>query len=69
LLEIRKQQKIILVKNETTIHRLLFQYKEGSIEKLLKNRQIFGRPKKFSVEVAASLPQELRDPAGFSSYK
>ena len=59
----------ILGKSETTIHRWLFQYKEAGIENLLKNRQIFGRPKKFSVEVAASLQQELRDPEGFSSYK
>src|SRR6476469_7840115 len=39
------------------------------IENLLKNRQIFGRPKKFSVEVAAALQKELRDPEGFSSYQ
>jgi transposase-like protein len=45
----------VLGKSETTIHRWLFQYKEGGIENLLKNRQIFGRPKKFSVEVVASL--------------
>ncbi|WP_293143477.1 MULTISPECIES: helix-turn-helix domain-containing protein [unclassified Microcoleus] len=56
-----------LGKSETTIHRWLFQYKEGGIENLLKNRQIFGRPKKKSVEVAAALQQELRDPEGFSS--
>jgi hypothetical protein len=36
----------ILGKSETTLHRWLFQYKEGGIENLLKNRQIFGRPKK-----------------------
>jgi transposase len=45
-----------LGKSETTIHRWLFQYKEGGIENLLKNRQIFGRPKKFSVEVVAAFP-------------
>ncbi|WP_442933164.1 hypothetical protein [Microcoleus sp. herbarium12] len=39
-------------KSETTIHRWLFQYKEGGIENLLKNRLIFGIPKKFSVEVS-----------------
>jgi transposase len=59
----------ILGKSETTIHRWLFQYKEGGIKNLLKNRQIFGRPKKFSVEVAALVQQELRDTEGFSSYK
>ena len=36
---------------------------------MLKNRQVFGRPKKFSVEIAATLQQELRDPEGFKSYK
>ena len=36
---------------------------------MLKNRQVFGRPKKFSVEIAATLQQELRDPEGFQSYK
>jgi len=59
----------VLGKSEATIHRWLFQYKEGGLENLLKNRQIFGRPKKFSVEIAASLQQELRDSEGFSSYK
>ena len=59
----------ILGKSETTIHRWLFQYKEGGIENLLKNRQIFGRPNKFSVEVAALVQQELRDTEGFYSYK
>ena len=42
----------ILGKSEPTLHRWLFQYKEGGIENLLKNRQIFGRPKKKSVEVS-----------------
>ena len=50
----------VLGKGEATIHRWLFQYKEGGMENLLKNRQIFGRPKKFSVEIAALLQQELR---------
>ena len=38
----------VLGKSETTIHRWLFQYKEGGIENLLKNRQIFDRQKKIS---------------------
>jgi hypothetical protein len=38
-------------------------------ENLLKNRQVFSRPKKFSVEIAASLQQELRNPEGFQSYQ
>ena len=41
----------VLGKSEATVHRWLFQYKEGGLENLLKNRQVFGRPKKFSVEV------------------
>jgi DNA-binding transcriptional ArsR family regulator len=59
----------VLGKSEATIHRWLSQYKEGGLENLLKNRQVFGRPKKFSVEIAATLQQELRDPEGFQSYK
>ena len=62
-----REVSAVLGKNEATIHRWLFQYKEGGLENLLKNRQVFGRPKKFSVEVAASLQQELRDPEGFQS--
>ena len=34
-----------LGKGEATIHRWLFQYKQGGLENLLKNRQVFGRPK------------------------
>jgi len=62
-----REVSAILGKSEATIHRWLFQYKEGGLENLLKNRQVFGRPKKFSVEVAATLQQELRDPEGFQS--
>jgi hypothetical protein len=43
--------------------------KKGDLENLLKNRQVFGRPKKFSVEIAATLQQELKDPEGFHSYQ
>ena len=64
-----REVSAVLGKSEATVHRWLFQYKEGGMENLLKNRQVFGRPKKFSVEVAASLQQELRDPEGFQSYK
>ncbi len=64
-----REVSAVLGKSEATIHRWLFQYKEGGLENLLKNRQVFGRPKKFSVEVAASLQQELRDSEGFQSYK
>ena len=59
----------VLGKSEATIHRWLSQYRKGGLENLLKNRQVFGRPKKFSVEIAATLQQELRDPEGFKSYK
>jgi hypothetical protein len=62
-----REVSAVLGKSEATIHRCLFQYKEGGLENLLKNWQVFGRPKKFSVEVAASLQQELRDPEGFQS--
>jgi transposase len=64
-----REVSAVLGKSEATIHRWLFQYKEGGLENLLKNRQVFGRPKKFSVEIAASLQQELRDPEGFRSYQ
>ncbi|MEG4109843.1 helix-turn-helix domain-containing protein [Microcoleus sp. S13_C5] len=64
-----REVSTVLGKSEATINRWLFQYKEGGLENLLKNRQVFGRPKKFSVEVAASLQQELRDAEGFQSYK
>jgi transposase len=64
-----REVSAILGKSEATIHRWLSQYKEGGLENLLKNRQVFGRPKKFSVEIAATLQQELRDPEGFRSYQ
>jgi len=64
-----REVSAVLGKSEATIHRWLSQYKEGGLENLLKNRQVFGRPKKFSVEIAASLQQELRDPEGFRSYQ
>jgi len=52
-----REVSAVLGKSEPTIRRWLFQYKEGGLENLLKNRQAFGRPKKFSVEVAALLQQ------------
>lgn len=45
----------VLGKSEATIHRWLSQYRKGGLEKLLKNRQVFGRPKKFLVDLAATL--------------
>jgi len=62
-----REVSAVLGKSEATIHRWLFQYKKGGLENLLKNRQVFGRPKKFSVEIAATLQQELKDPEGFHS--
>ena len=64
-----REVSAVLGKSEATIHRWLSQYKEGGLENLLKNRQVFGRPKKFSVEIAASLQQQLRDAEGFRSYQ
>ena len=64
-----REVSTVLGKGEATIHRWLSQYRKGGLENLLKNRQVFGRPKKFSVEIAATLQQELRDPEGFKSYK
>ena len=64
-----REVSAVLGKSEAKIHRWLFQYKDGGLENLLKNRQVFGGPKKFSVEIAASLQQELRDPEGFQSYQ
>jgi hypothetical protein len=62
-----REVSAVLGKSEEPIHCWLFQYKKGGLENLLKNRQVFGRPKKFSVEIAASLQQELIDPEGFQS--
>jgi transposase len=64
-----REVSVVLGKSEATIHRWLSQYKEGGLESLLKNWQVFGRPKKFLVEIAATLQQELRDPEGFLSYQ
>jgi hypothetical protein len=52
-----REVSAFLGKSEATIHRWLSQYKEGGLENLLKNLPVFGRPKKFSVEIAASLQQ------------
>ena len=62
-----REVSAVLGKSEVPIHPWLFQDKKGGRENLLKNRQVFGRPKKFSVEIAASWQQELRDPEGFQS--
>ncbi len=58
-----------LNKGETTIHRWFRMYREGGINNLLLHRKSPGRPKKITVEVAAKIQQELRDPEGFRSYK
>lgn len=59
----------LLGKGEATIPRWLRLYREGGIEHLLRERKRTGRPPRFSVDTAAKLQNELRDPAGFSSYK
>ena len=64
-----REVSAVLGKSEEPIHPWLFQYKKGGRENLLKNRQVFGRRKKFSVEIAATLQQELKDPEGFHSYQ
>jgi len=48
---------------------LLAQHREGGIQDLLKNRQTVGRSKKLSVETAAKIQRELKEPEGFASYK
>jgi DNA-binding transcriptional ArsR family regulator len=60
---------VVMGKGEATIHRWLRRYREGGIEFLLAERKKTGRPKKISVEIAAHLQQELKDPEGFSSYQ
>jgi hypothetical protein len=48
-----REVSAVLGKSEDPIHRWLFQYKKGGLENLLKNRQVFGGPKKFSVEISS----------------
>jgi len=62
-----REVSAVLGKSEEPIHPWLFQGKKGGLENLLKNWQVFGRPKKLSVEIAASWQQELRNPEGFQS--
>ena len=52
-----REVSAVLGKSEEPIHPWLFQDKKGGRKNLLKNRQVFGRPKKFSVEIAASWQQ------------
>lgn len=60
---------VLVGRSERTIHRWLNAYRQGGLEKLLKEPEPPGRPKKVSVEEAALLQNELKDPEGFSSYK
>jgi transposase len=60
---------VVLGRGEATIHRWLKLYREGGVDELLMERKKTGRPKKISVETAANIQQELKDPEGFSSYK
>ena len=41
-----REVSAVLGKSEATIHRWLFQYKEGGLENLLKNQAGFWSPKK-----------------------
>ncbi len=59
----------VLSKGETTIHRWFALYRQGGMDFLLKERKSPGRPKKISVETAARIQLELRDPEGFNSYQ
>ena len=38
-----REVSVVLGKTEATIHRWLSQYKEGGLENLLKNPQVFGK--------------------------
>lgn len=58
----------LIGRDERTIHRWLKSYREGGIDQLLEEHKPTGRPKKFSVEEAAIIQNELRDPEGFKSY-
>ncbi len=60
---------ILIGRGERTIHRWLKLYRQGGIDKLLKENHPTGRPKKISVEQAARVQHELREPEGFKSYK
>jgi predicted transcriptional regulator len=60
---------VVLGRGEATVHRWLYLYKEGGIEKLLEEKPKTGRPKKLTIETVAKLQQELRDEEGFSSYQ
>ncbi|AOY83304.1 helix-turn-helix domain-containing protein [Moorena producens JHB] len=60
---------VIVGINEITIHRWLEIYPQSGIEELLKEKPKTGRPKKLKIEQVAKLQQELRDQAGFKSYK
>ena len=60
---------VLVGRSERTIHRWLSAYRNGGLEELLKEPESPGRPKKVSVEEAALLQKELKDPEGFGSYK
>ncbi|NET66435.1 MAG: helix-turn-helix domain-containing protein [Moorea sp. SIO1G6] len=60
---------VLVGRTERTIHRWLEIYRQSGIEELLKEKPKTGRPKKLKIEQVAKLQQELRDPAGFKSYK
>ena len=56
-------------REERTIHRWLSFYRKGGIDRLLSEGNPPRIPKKISVEEVALLPNELKDPVGFTSYK
>lgn len=60
---------VLVGRSERTLHRWLNCYREGGIENLLAEPEKPGRPKKISVEEAAIIQNELKDPEGFQSYQ
>ena len=60
---------VLVGRSERTVHRWLSCYREGGRENLLAEPENPGRPPKISVEEAALIQNELRDPEGFQSYQ
>ena len=50
-----REVSAVLGKSEATIHRWLSQDRKGGLENLLKNRQVFGRPKKLLFQLRTFL--------------
>ncbi|MGF1479843.1 MAG: helix-turn-helix domain-containing protein [Cyanophyceae cyanobacterium] len=59
----------LLGKHRTTVSRWLSRYRQGGISALLLKGKSSGRKRALCAEVEEKLMQELKDEAGFSSYK